>query len=205
MSTNEKTIAALKKAQSEVERLCSAGERWRMSIPANEQRDSDLIISTAITMALASLESQPVACQVRCPDDLRDAVNNDDTFQWIVYDMDLLPEQISTLEQVCALRAAWMMYQAMLERPNANQPHVPFVVSLDAIADVINEDSDIEEVYPLAKAIHALITSREVRPVMKEKIRFAWAFRNLGRVIRKSLGIPRVVGWLSKVIKKGLR
>lgn len=52
---------------------------------------------------------------VKCPDDLRDAVNNSDEFQWIVYDMGLMPEQITTMEQVCALRAAWMMYNALTE------------------------------------------------------------------------------------------
>jgi hypothetical protein len=59
---------------------------------------------------------------MKCPKDLCDAVNNSDEFQWIVYDMDLMPEQIRTREQVCALRAAWMMYNALNSLRSAATP-----------------------------------------------------------------------------------
>lgn len=35
-------------AKNEVVRLCTPGESWRMSIPANPQRDSDLILMDAL-------------------------------------------------------------------------------------------------------------------------------------------------------------
>lgn len=50
---------------------------------------------------------------MKCPDDLCKAVNENDEFMWIVYDMNLMPEQITTKEQVCGLRGAWMMYVAL--------------------------------------------------------------------------------------------
>lgn len=35
-------------AKNEVVRLCTPGESWRMSIPANPERDSDLILMAAL-------------------------------------------------------------------------------------------------------------------------------------------------------------
>lgn len=112
----------------------------------------------------------PVAAE--CPKDLRDAVNNDGTFQWIVYDMNLMPEQIETREQVCALRAAWMMYQRMLDRPSP-VADVPSVEELEAkMMGALHLDVTVGGIVPkgmeirinseeVAKAIHALLVERQ--------------------------------------------
>jgi len=35
----------------------------------------------------------------------------------------------------------------------------------------------------------------------KEEIRFAWAYRKLGLVLLRGLGIVRLVEWLSRLLK----
>jgi hypothetical protein len=40
---------------------------------------------------------------IKCPEDLRQWVS-DEKMDWILYDVDLLPEQIDSKEKVCALR-----------------------------------------------------------------------------------------------------
>lgn len=47
-----------------------------------------------------------------CPRDLCDIVNDNPDFQWYVYDMGLMPEQITTKEMACALRGAWFGWKA---------------------------------------------------------------------------------------------
>ena len=48
------------RAHSEIARLCSApvDSRWRMSIPANPERDSDLILSDALTALERALDAE---------------------------------------------------------------------------------------------------------------------------------------------------
>jgi hypothetical protein len=70
---------------------------------------------------------------MKCPADLRDAVNNSDEFQWIVYDMDLMPEQITTKNQACGLRGAWEMYTRLkaLRTTTQSAPSVGSVPSVE--------------------------------------------------------------------------
>ena len=42
--------------------------------------------------------------EMDCPKDLIEWVSSDSDIIWYLYDCDLLPEQIHTKEQVCALR-----------------------------------------------------------------------------------------------------
>lgn len=46
--------AVIERARDEVVRLCDPHEHWRMSIPANPRRDSDLILMDALDAALAA-------------------------------------------------------------------------------------------------------------------------------------------------------
>ena len=51
--------------------------------------------------------------KMKCPKDLADAVNNDDEFKGYVYDMGLMPEQITTKYEVCGLRGAFIIWKAI--------------------------------------------------------------------------------------------
>lgn len=90
---------------------------------------------------------------VECPADLREEVNGDGTFQWIVYDMGLMPEQIQTKEQVCALRSAWIMFNAMLQKPPTPNPDLGSVVEalegckkdLDAHREMVSKLFSLKE------------------------------------------------------------
>lgn len=42
--------------------------------------------------------------RMKCPLDLNKRVQDDLELQWFLYDLDLLPEQITTGREVCALR-----------------------------------------------------------------------------------------------------
>jgi len=45
-----------------------------------------------------------ITTEIYCPKDLAEWANSDVAIQWFLYDANLLPEQIDTLEKVCALR-----------------------------------------------------------------------------------------------------
>ena len=49
------TLAAIYKALNHVYELCKHPERWRMSIPVDKERDSDVIICDALQSALSAL------------------------------------------------------------------------------------------------------------------------------------------------------
>lgn len=42
--------------------------------------------------------------EMSCPKDLSQWVNENPKAMWFIYDLDLMPEQIHTKEEVCALR-----------------------------------------------------------------------------------------------------
>ena len=54
-------LRLIERARDEVGRICAAqrDERWRMSIPANPERDSDLIIDAALGAAASLLRQDP--------------------------------------------------------------------------------------------------------------------------------------------------
>jgi hypothetical protein len=47
-----------------------------------------------------------------CPKDLAEWVNENPAVMWFVYDVDLMPEQIRTKEEVCALRGFYYGWKA---------------------------------------------------------------------------------------------
>ncbi len=59
---------------------------------------------------------------MECPIDLSSRVATDMDLQWVLYDLDLLPEQLHTGRQVCALRGFILGYDA--GKPLPNPPEV---------------------------------------------------------------------------------
>lgn len=57
-SEREVLDAKVERAHAEIARLCD-GERWRMSIPADPKRDSDLILTDALDALEAALAARP--------------------------------------------------------------------------------------------------------------------------------------------------
>jgi hypothetical protein len=53
--TNEEVIAKIDKALETVFDLCSGKQRWVMSVPAQPDRDPDLVISEALRAAREAL------------------------------------------------------------------------------------------------------------------------------------------------------
>lgn len=54
--------------------------------------------------------------EMECPKDLAEWANSDPKILFVLYDIDLLPEQIHTKEQVCALRGfqfGWAGYELL--------------------------------------------------------------------------------------------
>lgn len=57
--------------------------------------------------------SKPVQVELmKCPDDLCKWVNENSSAQWFLYDLNLMPEQITTAKEVCALRGFQKGWQA---------------------------------------------------------------------------------------------
>jgi hypothetical protein len=50
-------LAAIEKAEQEVFDLCSGKHRWTMRVPAEPDRDSDLVIGGALRMAADYIKS----------------------------------------------------------------------------------------------------------------------------------------------------
>lgn len=55
---HDEVIAKIDKALKHVYDLCQGKERWTMRVPADESRDSDLIISMALTAARSALSEK---------------------------------------------------------------------------------------------------------------------------------------------------
>jgi hypothetical protein len=62
---HSEVLAALNRAYDEVVRLCMPGNNgWRMSVPADPARDSDLIIANALDLALKALAPDAAPVEV---------------------------------------------------------------------------------------------------------------------------------------------
>ncbi len=56
MSDKESVLEEIQKAQDMVHRMCAGKQKWVMSIPAQPERDPDLVIYRALTAARRLIE-----------------------------------------------------------------------------------------------------------------------------------------------------
>jgi len=106
--------ARIERAHQEVYRVCQPLQHWRMSVPADPERDSDLIIEDGLIAgeealaALAEREALDVELLAR---EVRDAV------------LDLIPDYPDALirveEAAIAAEQAVLVYAALAETPEA--------------------------------------------------------------------------------------